>query len=88
MKLNKKKNSIILIILLLLALSLLTWVLYHITGVEAGENKELIYRGRGIANMGLADYGAAVECFETILIPFSNNLFLFYQTSPALQSLT
>ncbi|NBH84471.1 hypothetical protein D7X88_15680 [bacterium C-53] len=34
---------------------------------QAGENKELIYRGRGIANMGLADYAAAVECFETAL---------------------
>ncbi|NBH84470.1 DUF2752 domain-containing protein [bacterium C-53] len=36
MKLNKKKNSIILILLLLLALSFLTWVLYHITGVNTG----------------------------------------------------
>lgn len=34
---------------------------------KAGENKELIYRGFGMANMGLADYNAAVEWFEKAL---------------------
>lgn len=34
---------------------------------RAGENMELVYRGQGMANMGLSDYGKAVECFENAL---------------------
>lgn len=34
---------------------------------KAGESQELIFRGQGMANMGLSDYAKAVECFESAL---------------------
>lgn len=34
---------------------------------QAGENSELIFRGQGMAYMGLADYASAAECFEKAL---------------------
>lgn len=34
---------------------------------KAGEDSELVYRGRGIADMGLADYSGAVKDFKTAL---------------------
>lgn len=36
MKSTKKRNSPVLILLFLLALALLTWTLYHITGINTG----------------------------------------------------
>ena len=34
---------------------------------KSGEDTEMVYRGRGIADMGLADYQGAVKDFETAL---------------------
>ena len=34
---------------------------------ESGANNRLVYRGRGIAYMGLADYDQAIECFRQAL---------------------
>ena len=33
----------------------------------ANENERLLYRGRGIAYMGLTDYEQAISCFQTAL---------------------
>lgn len=40
----------------------------------AGEDKELVYRGKGMADMGLADYEAAVNDFDTALEAAKGNV--------------